>query len=291
MFNIGNKVVITGSSIKKGRTGPKVGSLGYISYVNNTFIDLDLYSIVNASVIFYKFGNEKHYRVERKSIPFIFPKQMETMNDFNFSSQQRFLRKVSKNNKVKQCIKNIFGTKLLYTLSPIYTNRIEMNIEERIAYLKSLWSPINIGQCVENECNAAWHYRYKKPIVKKILFTLSEGLNNIKYKNRFIEDLSKENITKYNSFIKAVKFLNLRYITQRQIGSIYDIQGNYSVQSNADILYKLLYINLFNIRYKTISKKYLSERVHGVNKQEVKTIINHLNYAKHRIINIGQKYS
>jgi len=291
MFNIGNKIIITGSSIKKGKMGPKIRSIGYISKVNNIFMDLNSYFVTNVGVIFYKFGNEKNYRVERKTIPFIFPKQMKTTADFNFSSQQHFLRKISKNNQIKQYIKNIFGTKLLYTLSPIYTNKIEMSIEERIAYLKSLWSIINMEQCIQKENSIPWQYRYKKINIKRILNILSNGLYDNNYKNNFIKDLSKKDIIKYNNFIRIIKLLNLRYTVFKQVQVVYNMYGNYSTQSYMDELYKFLFINLFSKYYKTISKKYLLNQKTNKDLQTVKTIINNLNYAKYKIISIGQKYN
>jgi len=292
MFSIGNKIVITSSSIKTGRIGPRSGSMGYIKNISPFSIDIGPYFIINASIIFYKFGNEKKYRIEHRSTPFILPKQMKTIADFSFSSQQSFLRKVSKNNKLKQQLKNLFNTKFLYTISPSYDNNEKnMSVEERKAYLSSLWTSININKCLSNIQNIQWYDRYKKPDIKNIVNILQKGIIESSYKQTIIQNIMKGNKNDYKNFIKTIKFLNLKYTEVNKLDAPYYDENTSSVQNNLDKIYRLLFVNLFNIHYKTLSKTYIETQTSQKSKLFIKNIINNLNYVKYRVINIGQKHS
>lgn len=73
MFDNGDKVVVIGSTVKKNKTGPKKGSLGYVlgCSLTHTLYSDDFHSIkriYRVKVLFIRYGFEKKYRLEAKTV-------------------------------------------------------------------------------------------------------------------------------------------------------------------------------------------------------------------------------
>lgn len=74
MFGVGTKIRLVASSCRK-QTGPKRGSLGYISSMTgrpHTSIKMNTVARI-AKVVFFKYGFEKKDRLEQKDIVVVFP--------------------------------------------------------------------------------------------------------------------------------------------------------------------------------------------------------------------------
>ena len=284
MFDTGNKIIITNSSIDKGKIGPRKGSVGYIIKKANKIIDIDQYYISVVSIIFYRFGNEKRQRTENRTVAFLFPNQLKDAKDFDVDTQQSFIHHTKKKNKLKQDLKNKFGTKTLCTLSPIYTNINGSNVsyEERVAYLLSLWTADKLLQCLYDLETVPWHHRYKVTGIKDIANILRQGLNDYGLKAKYTFEIAKSEDS-YKEFIKAIKILTLRYSMGKP--------ELYPTDSPAKI-YKVLCSNLFNGNYNLLCKEYITcIKNNKVKSACVKDIIKNLNHMKYKIASIGEKYN
>lgn len=73
MFEIGTKVIVLASSRRTG-LGPKRGSVGYISKINQImYIRPKNLTVFSCTVYFYRFGFEKKIRAEKKKVLALFP--------------------------------------------------------------------------------------------------------------------------------------------------------------------------------------------------------------------------
>ena len=72
MFEVGSKVIITESSLKKS-IGPKKGSIGYVISCSEPVFSHRLSTILSiGNVVFHRFGLEERNRSEAKTVLFIF---------------------------------------------------------------------------------------------------------------------------------------------------------------------------------------------------------------------------
>ena len=289
MFDVGNKIVVTGSSIKKGKPGPIINSIGYIKRVNDVFIELDTYFITTMEIIFCRFGNERKYRTETKLISILFPNKIEDTNDFSFTKQQSFLRKLS--NKTNLNVKKVFGTKNIFTISPVYTNVFEINItyHERMSYLLSLWSYVNLYQSIKVIRKTNWYYKYKIKNIKDIIYILAKGLNDTEYKHDIAYRLAS-NIKEYEIYIMVLKLITLNSKTPKSVCSIINKNNIQIIEKGPKFIYKTLYLNLFNNYYNVLAEKFINKQQDLPKQQSIKTIVTNLNYARQRLITNGQKY-
>lgn len=199
MFSIGNKIIVSESSIKKNKIGPKKGSIGYIKNIHSPVKYINQYFIANTTIIFYKFGYEKKYRTECKFISIL-------LNDTDISNKQ-VLQQVNRNKLLIEK-KIAILCKLDSLCTNIYTS--DTSINERMAYLLSLWSNTNLYACLSDINKLGWDYKYKDTNIKIVLQILLSGLINNKYKHNFILEISN-NIDNYKYFIEAIKLITLRY--------------------------------------------------------------------------------
>ena len=290
MFSQGNKIIVTGSSINSNKIGPRVGSLGYVQRVDKYFIDFDSYSALSAYIIFYKFGNEKKYRVEPKQVLFIVPKRMKTISDFNLSSQQSFINRIHKG---KINFTNNFGTNTLCTLCPVYTKTSlkNTNLKERTAYMSSLWgNTLNLS--IKDPNLIYWSHRFKIKDIKTIMTMLSQGLIKNSLKHDYISGTIK-NDKMYTDFISIIKLLTLRYKGILRIEYVYDQNCKLLPLDNFyNKMYKSLCLNLFSNHYNHMAKKYIyDEEPDSINRKKVETIFKNLNYVKHKLTSIGEEYN
>ena len=73
MFDNGDKVVVVGSTVKKSKTGPKKGSMGYVLSCNlmHSIYSKSLHAvkqIYRVKVLFVRYGFEKKHRFEIKTV-------------------------------------------------------------------------------------------------------------------------------------------------------------------------------------------------------------------------------
>jgi len=289
MFNRGNKIVITGSSLKKNNIGPKTSSVGFIKHVNDFFIKLDNYFITTMRIIFYKFGNEKKYRIETKTIAVLFPNKIETIDDFNFRKQQSFLQKL--NDKTNQDLKKIIGVKNINTISPVYTDIFKNNkiYHERMSYLLSLWTFNNLHLNITIIQKLSLYDRYKIKNIKNIMFVLNKGLNDSAYRHNVAYNVANDT-DEYIKFLKVLKLITIKSKQYISIYNIVDIKNASIKEERFDYIYKMLYLNLFNNNYFILGKKFISEQSTFKKRQIITTMITNLNHVKHKLIINGQKY-
>jgi len=283
MFNPGNKIIITGSSVKKNKLGPKINSIGYIKEVNTLFLELEDYFISTMKIVFNRFGNEKLLRSEIKLVPILFPNKMKTINNFNLTTQQSFLQNL--NDKTKYKLKDYFYTKNLCTIGPLLTNTQEkkFNAQERKCYLLSLWTHHNLFNDLNRIKRATWYDRYKIKNIRTILDTIFLGLSDTKFKHENINNLIYD-MNRYKEFIKILKLITLR--------STFKVDIEFTDDDNdLQFAYKTLYLNLFNKHYDNISRTILNKQTQNNKKEYIRNIINNLNHVKQLLITNGRKYT
>ena len=292
MFNPGNKIVVTCSSIKKGVIGPRECSIGYVKRSIDASMDLDNYMIFAMNVIFYKFGNDKKYRVEQKIIPFLFAKELEKKNNFNFNNQRSFINQLQNNKKLKTMIGNMFGADKLYTVSPVFTNinTDHVTTEELSAYIKSLWTKENLGKFLNNIKLGNWHHRYKLDNIESTIKMLAKGINNLTYRKDAIKNIIKSKSNSM-SFIDIIKLVTLRQTRISNIMYMLNQNGQTMETHRYKDMYRTLCGSLFDIKYKTLTKNYTLDAKNPEDRKAMDRIINNLNEIKHTVINIGYKYT
>ena len=289
MFDVGNKIVVTGSSIKKGKPGPVVNSIGYIKQVNGVFIKLNNYFVTSSEIIFCRFGRGKKYRTETKTILILFPNEIKNTTDFSFTKQQFFLRRL--NPQTSKDLKKIIGMKNISTVSPIHTNTLEKDItyNERMSYLLSLWTFKNLNSDIRIIQETNWYNKYKVKNISNIIAVLSKGLGDTTYRHDMVYRLSSD-INEYKKFIMVMKLITLRSKSHNYVTAVMDKNGLDITEEDSKFVYKTLYLNLFNNYYNTLAKTFINNQQDDKKKQIIKTIITNLDCARQRLITNGQKY-
>lgn len=117
MFDPGTKVVVLASSIKKGTTGPRKGSVGYVnnktSSGSNTAVINDITRLATSitNVTFLRYGFEKSNRRETKTVCNFIPIPLKTKN---------CARKDTIDDTIQKMESSSFVSKIEYALKQVY---------------------------------------------------------------------------------------------------------------------------------------------------------------------------
>lgn len=100
MFCKSTEIVVTGSNVKR-KAGPRVGSLGFISYISKDPSEVAQYKNSNffiyvAIIHFYKYGYEKNTRFEKKQVNILVPFIEKDIDTFYTDKIKQFLKEKSK---------------------------------------------------------------------------------------------------------------------------------------------------------------------------------------------------
>jgi len=152
MFDLGTKIVILASTRKKG-VGPRKGSVGYASALQNrgTFDHFALAATLN-EVFFFRYGFETQQRLEKKAIISVFPIIKPEQGDIH-SQVRSVVKRIHspKSSKVWDEIRAYFDVvprvpiTLAAPLSCCRTNMSEASKKEFYAWMESLLLSSNLG--------------------------------------------------------------------------------------------------------------------------------------------------
>jgi hypothetical protein len=134
MFYNNSKVIVIQSNVKR-KSGPRQGSIGYVTHVDKTMYKLsDNYSWLNVGVLFYRYGHEEQPRREIKYIKHIIPRQINPKTD-----PKKFVTRLMKGST---SLKD--STRDIVVLAPLNVhcnlNAIDTDQNEIFAYLLSVLS-------------------------------------------------------------------------------------------------------------------------------------------------------
>lgn len=167
MFNIGTRVVVLASSIKKG-FGPKRGSIGYVSSQNQSvFIDRiyphSLLSFISTpmTIAFSRYGFEKKRRCELRSVVNILPAFMGEIKNVDKAREVKDVINLFQNGEFERNrqwaewvsdVHNMHSPKLV-TLAPVGGLKVESMLEQPMetqAYMESFLRNKIIGSLLHN---------------------------------------------------------------------------------------------------------------------------------------------
>lgn len=219
MFEVGSKVIITESSLKKS-IGPKKGSIGYVISCSEPVFSHRLSTILSiGNVVFHRFGLEERNRSEAKTVLFIFP-----IGDINKSDNTvTNLTNTINNQKSEQVFESVRkemgvdnSTTIVTALPVIYSNLLSCSRYEFISWITSLMS--NSMFCMAlNEAVVTRHFKnsnHKSLVNTRFLETLRDMVVDKGYRNEKVNEAFKDYESR-NKIIKDIRALLSMIMTRR----------------------------------------------------------------------------
>lgn len=155
MFYTSTQIIVTGSNVVR-KSGPRIGSLGYITepemQLPELFNDV-LFFIAQADVYFFRYGYELKHRFERKKVNIILPVPTNETSSINYTLLKNRTRTYL---KIKKLDKNL----IYLTVSPVNDTNIFDSKNKFCAKITSLLS---------------------NPVYKPFMKSVTRGVNDKKY--------------------------------------------------------------------------------------------------------------